>query len=222
MISTRFLGRSIGQRSFVTSPRSFFLKNIFGSKESKTKELIEKQDEYAVDPNSKILVLNEENSPSHKAFDPESDIPGFKISQWKEKLVLARDIEASVTKEMVADAINKAYQESHGSEISAESYATTSLGDLQKRFEFVKIVQQKLGFDIKDHTISRSHDVEYLYEALQKQIAHRWSSERNPNAIVLRPEDFKDQPNVYLNIEFSEKEQAEIFQDLKKQALENE
>ncbi|GEQ72078.1 hypothetical protein JCM33374_g5764 [Metschnikowia sp. JCM 33374] len=221
MICTRFLGRSIGTRSFVTSQRTRFLENIFGSRESKTKELIEKQDDYAVDPSSKILILNEQNSPSHKPFDPATDIPGFKIEQWKDKFVRAQDIESTVTKEMVADAINKAFQESHGTEISVDQYSSTSLEDLHKRFNFAKSVQQKLGFDIKDHTITRSHDVEYLYNALQQQIAHRWSSERNPNAIVLRPEDFEDQPNVYLNIEHDEQEQAKIFEDLKKQALEN-
>lgn len=221
MISRRLLSKSLGTRAFVSTPRSLFLQNIFGSKDSKTKDLIEKQDEYAVDPNSKILVLNEKNSPSHKPFDPETDIPGFQITQWKEKVVRPQDIEASVTKEMVADAINKAFEESHGSAISAEQYSSTTLGDLQKRFAFTKLVQQKLGFDIKDYTISRSHDVEYLYSSLQKQITHRWSSERNPNAIVLRPEDFEEQPNVYLNTEHSEQEQEKIFEDLKKQALAN-
>lgn len=221
MLSTRFLGRGLSTRSFVTSPRSFFLQNIFGSKESKTKDLIEKQDEYAVDPSSKIVILNEQNSPSHKPFDPKTDIPDFKIVQWKDKVVHAQDIESLVTKEMVADAINKAFQEIHGSEISEKTYSSTKLDNLQKRFTFIKSVQQKLGFDIKDHTISRAHDVDYLYKSLQKQITHRWSSERNPNAIVLRPEDFQDQPNVYLNIEHNEQEQEKIFEDLKKQALEN-
>lgn len=221
MISIRVLGKSLGRRCFASSSRVTFLQNIFGARESKTKELIEKQDEYAVDPSSKVLILNEQNSPSHKPFDPETDIPGFGITQWKEKLVRAQDIETSVTKEMVADAINKAYQETHGSEIEPSAYSATSLSDLHKRFAFVKRVQQKLGFDITDHTISRAHDVEYLYESLQKQITHRWSSERNANAIVLRPEDFEEQLNIYLNIERSEKEQAEFFEDLKKRALKN-
>lgn len=219
MISTRLLGRSI-QRSFATTPRSLFLQNIFGSRDSKTKDLIEKQDEYAVDPSSKILILNEENSPSSKPFDPATDIPGFEIKQWKEKVVRAQDIEGSVTKEIVQDAINQAFEKSHGSVLSAENYALVRLDDLQKRFEFVKAVQQKLGFDITDHTISRAHDVEYLYSALRKQIAHRWSDERNPNAIVLRPEDFEQQPNVYLNVERSEQEQTEVFEELRQKATE--
>lgn len=208
--------RSIATRSSIrrisgTSPRSFL--GMFGGRETMKKSLVEKQDEYKVEADSKIVFLNEENSPGYKAFDAERDLPGFDIKQWKSKIVKASDIEGTYTNEDLYLIINSTYQEVKGSTVSAADYATTSLLDLQFRFNLCKALQMKLGFDINDYTISRSHTLADLNEALQRIVAHRWSSERNPNAIVLRPEDFASLPNVYLNQELLEKEQERFFQE---------
>lgn len=218
MLSARVLPRSI--RLFATTaPRQLLFGNLFGSREAKNKEIIEKQDEYEVDPSSKITILSKENSPGFKPFTPEEAMPDFKINFWKDRIVRAQDIEGIYSAEKIEQAINETYQEVAGSAISVADYKNSSLADLQLRFRFAKALQKKLGFDIKDHTITRAHDVDYMYQALKKVIAHRWSSERNPNAIVLRPEDFKLVLNVYLNSERSEEQQEKLLKELAEKAL---
>lgn len=206
-------------RPFSTTAARLLLGNLFGSKEAKNRELIEKQDEYEVDPTSKITILNKENSPSYKPFLPETDMPGFKINQWKDRFVRAQDLESTFDAELVSQAINETYSELSGTSITSNDYKSTLLGDLQFRFAFAKALQKKLGFDIGDYTISKSHDVEMLFAEVRRMVAHRWSSERNPNAIVLRPEDFAQSPNVYLNNERSEEEQQAVLAELKEKVL---
>lgn len=206
-------------RLLSTTALRAFLGNIFSSKEAKTKKILETQDEYEVDPQLKITFLTKENSSSFKPFDVEKDLPGFKITQWKEKVVRPSELESSVTDEVLTTAINQAFLEVTGSTTSKETYAEAKLDDLQARFRLSKALQQKLGFDIKDHIITRSHTLDYLYESLTKEVSHRWSSERNPNAIVLRPEDFEAEKNVYLNKQLSKLEQEKFFEDMKTKAL---
>lgn len=214
MLSARSC-RSIRRFTSATQLRAFGLPLLSFKKKN---EIVEKQNDYEVDQNAKIVILDEKNAASYKPFDPETDIPGFRINQWKSTVVRAQDVEASVTKEMVNEAINKAYASVMSAQVSAEEYSSSRLDDLTRRFEFFKLLQLELGFDIKDHTISRSHTLEYVRDALHKQIASRWSSERNPNAIVLRPEDFAKQENVYLNNELNEEEQAKLYEELKEKA----
>lgn len=192
------------------------MKSLFGVS-SKTNEIIEKQDELAKVEQAPITILNKENSPNTKHFNAEEDMPDFKITQWKNTFVKIKDLEGSFTNESISSAINESYLQVYGQSLAAEQYNTADLSDLQLRFQLCKALQQKLGFDISDYTISRSHNVEYLFGELKKMIAARWSSERNPNAIVLRPEDFS-LPNVYLNKELDEWKQNKYFEELKKDA----
>lgn len=212
MIKASALVRSI--RPFSSAVPRSFLGNFFGTKEAKKKEIIEKQDEYEVDASSKIVILDRNNSPDYKPFNAAEDMPDFKIIQWKSKVVRAQDIESSFTPESVAEAICDTYSELKGSTISPNKFSDISLADLQFRFDFAKALQLRLGFDISDYTMTRAHNVDYLYLELRKVIAHRWSSERNPNAIVLRPEDFSETANVYLNRERTEEEQKKALDEL--------
>ncbi|RKP32703.1 hypothetical protein METBISCDRAFT_20973 [Metschnikowia bicuspidata] len=203
------------QRLWVMARRTF-IKSLFGVS-SKTSEIIEKQNELAQVLPAQITILNKDNSPNTKHFDPDVDMPDFKIVQWKSTVVRARDIENTYTNESVIKAINEVYTQIYGQSLTEQQYDTALLSDLKLRFQFCKALQQKLGFDIFDYTISRSHNVGELYAALRKNIAARWSNERNPNAIVLRAEDFS-QPNVYLNKELDEEGQKRYFEQLKKAA----
>lgn len=207
-------------RPFSTSVPRLFLGNFFGTKEAKKKEIIQNQDDYEVDPSSKIVILNKENSPEYRPFVAEEAMPDFKINQWKFTQVLPEDIEASYSGETLTQIISQSYNELKGEQISKDQYKDISLGDLEFRFQLAKLLQQKLGFDIKDHTLTRAHTLEYLHRELGKLISHRWTSERNPNAIVLRPEDFKLVLNVYLSHERSLEEQKKAFEELVEKAKE--
>lgn len=193
------------------------MNKIFGSPSKKVAEIVEKQDEYKEDQLAPITFLNKENSPNYKPFSIEDDMPDFKINQWKSTFVKAKDLESTFTNSSISNAINETYSEVFGKDLTPENYLNTDLSDLQLRFQFFKSLQQKLGFDISDYTITRSHNVEYLFGELKKLIAARWSSERNPNAIVLREGDFT-QPNIYLNKELNEYKQKEYFEKLKEEA----
>ncbi|PVH13487.1 uncharacterized protein CXQ87_001592 [Candidozyma duobushaemuli] len=189
-----------------TATRSFF-----GFSRKVDPKIIEKQDDFKTDPKSKITILDEKNSPNFQPFNAERDMPGFKVAQWKQNVVRKQDIEASYTPESVVQIMRDTYQELQGS--SPDDLSTALLHDLQFRFRYFKALQSRLGFDISDYIISRSHSLEDLQVELNKVVAHRWSSERNPNAIVLRPEDFKGVPNVYLNEELSEAEQKKLYEE---------
>lgn len=193
------------------------MSKIFGSPSKKVSEIVQRQDEYKEDQQAPITFLNKENSPNYKPFSIEEDMPDFKINQWKSTFVRVKDLESTFTNSSISNAINESYTQVFGKSLTTEEYLNTNLSDLQLRFQFFKSLQQKLGFDISDYIITRSHNVEYLFGELKKQIASRWSSERNPNAIVLRQEDFA-QPNVYLNKELDEYRQKEYFEKLKEDA----
>ncbi|SGZ54943.1 CIC11C00000001917 [Sungouiella intermedia] len=207
-------------RPFSTSVPRLFLGNFFGTKEAKKKEIIQNQDDYEVDPTSKIVILSEENSPEYKPFVAEEAMPDFKINQWKFTQVNPEDIEASYSNETLTQVISQSYSELKGEQINENQYKDISLTDLQFRFQLGKLLQQKLGFDIKDHTLTRAHTLEYLHNELNKVISHRWSSERNPNAVVLRPEDFELVLNVYLSNERTQEEQKKAFEELVEKAKE--
>lgn len=187
-------------------------RSLFGFNREFKPEIIEKQDEIKFDSPTKIKILDEKNSANYKPFDAERDMPGFKINQWKQKVVKSEDIESTYNEEDVSSIMSEAYLELQG--LKPSDFENTSLHDLQFRFQYCKLLQQKLGFDISDYTISRSHTLQDLFGELKRVITHRWSSERNPNAIVLRPEDFAEAPNVYLNQELLEADQQKKFEEI--------
>lgn len=184
---------------------------FFGFSRKVDPKIIEKQDDFKTDPKSKITILDEKNSPNFQPFNAERDMPGFKVAQWKQNVVRKQDIEASYTPELVVQIMRDTYQELQG--LSPDDLSTALLHDLQFRFRYFKALQLRLGFDISDYIISKSHSLEDLQVELNKVVANRWSSERNPNAIVLRPEDFKGVPNVYLNEELLEAEQKKLYEE---------
>lgn len=197
-------------------PRRTFIGSLFGGS-LKAQDILEKQDEYKEEQKAPITILNKENSPNTKHFNAEEDMPDFKILQWKNTVVKKSELEDKYNSESVAEAINETYTLVFGKSLSQSEYASADLSDLQQRFRFFKALQQRLGFDVSDYTITRSHNVEYLFGELSKTVASRWSSERNPNAIVLRTEDFP-QPNVYLNQELDEWQQNKRFEKLREEA----
>lgn len=201
-------------RGFSSTIRRPFLGNFFGSKESKKEELIKKQDEYEVDPTSKIVILDESNSPNTKAFDPAEDLPEFAVSQWKQH-VHASELRGKFTAASVAQAMKEVHQDLTGA--SPASLEEVALHDLEFRFKYVKALQQKLGFDINDFTISQSHDLATLHAHLKELVETRYTSERNPNAIVLERGDFTAR-NVYLNEERTPAEQERAFKELVEKA----
>lgn len=184
---------------------------FFGFSRKVDPKIIEKQDDFKTDPKSKINILDKNNSPNFQPFDAERDMPGFKVAQWKQNVVRKQDIESSYSPEQVAQIMKETYKELQG--LEPTDFASTLLHDLHFRFSYFKLLQLRLGFDISDYIISRSHSLEDLHVELRKVVAHRWSSERNPNAIVLRAEDFEGVPNVYLNEELLEADQKKVYEE---------
>lgn len=201
-------------RSLSYSHRRQFISNLFGKKEVKQRqELIKNQDDFEIDPASRIVILNEENSPDHKPFDAAVDMPNFVIKKWKNKEVSLKDIESTYDTNLLVKVISESYQSVFQKPLSQDQFASASLSNLESRFEFAKLLQQNLGIDISDYTLSKSHTVGELFSALELIINTRWTNERNPNAIVLRPEDFTA-PNVYLDQLRSEKAQKREYRKL--------
>lgn len=208
-----------GSSAVYAMSRRTFINKLLGYPSKRVTEIVEKQDEYKEDQKAPITILNRENSPKFEAFDAERDMPDFKIVSWKNHFVKQRDLEATYTHQAITDAISETYTETYGKSLTPEQFGDAYLNDLPLRFQLCKALQQKLGFDISDYVISRSYNVEYLSGTLKKMVSTRWSNERNPNAIVLRSEDFK-QPNVYLNKELDDYQQKQYFETLKKDAAE--
>jgi hypothetical protein len=195
------------------------LGDFFGKKEvKKQQEIIKKQDDFEIDPEAQITILNQENSPDYIPFDAETDIPDFKVNQWKFQSVSKQDIESTyANNNKLSQYLNETYQELTNKPIEEQQYSEINLHDLKFRFDFAKLLQQKLGFDISDYLLSKSHTVEDLYQGLNSVVTTRWMNERNPNGIVLRLEDFSA-PNVYLNEELSQEEQDKKLHELADQA----
>ncbi|KAK6463697.1 ribosomal subunit 39S-domain-containing protein [Scheffersomyces coipomensis] len=203
-------------RSFVTSQPKLFLENLFGTKElKKREEIVKQQDDFEIDPNANIVILNEENSKGFQPFDPEVDLAGFKVEQWKSKVVKTQDIESTYTNQDLINIINSTYKQTKSvdQDINEADFKSVDLYDLSFRFQFFKQLQSNLGFDINDYVISKTHDLNQVYEELSKVISQRWVWERNPNGIVLRNDDFKA-GNVYLSQELNEKDQAKVFESI--------
>ncbi|CAH2352422.1 hypothetical protein CLIB1423_06S06084 [[Candida] railenensis] len=224
------LAETINTRSFSTSIQRPFIADLFRDRktlEQRNQAIAEKQQEQeengANSTQSKIVFLNEENSPSIKQFNVEEDMPGFKVEQWKSKLVEGKDIESTYSQESVKDILIKSYNEvNQATPLSQDidDLAVVDLNDLQLRFQLSKQIQKNLGFDISDYIFSKSHDLHTLYGSICEIISKRWTNERNPNAIVLRSEDFSA-GNIYLNEELDKYQQDKLYQELLEKANES-
>jgi hypothetical protein len=214
-----------GPRLFSYSSRAPFITDFFKDRKTlqQRNELIaEKQRDEAdaTTHKTKIVILNEENSPNHKPFDVETDMPGFKVEQWKLKLVAPQHIEELYLPESVSEIVAQAFQLVNGSSPLVKDFESVVLDDLDVRFKLCKQVQHTLGFDVSDYVFSRSHTLAHLKAELQAIVSKRWTNERNPNAIALRPEDFTA-GNVYLNQEKDAYEQEQTYQKLLREAEAN-
>lgn len=207
-------------RMISSSAPRLFLGNLFGSREAKKhEELIEKQDDYTVDADSKIVILDETNSPNHKPFDAEADMPGFEVKNWKFTKVQQKDIETTYDIDSVNSTLITTYNELANASEQVSDLGSIKLNDLNFRFKYSKLLQQNLGFDISDYVFSTSHDLQTLSDNLNQIINTRYVNERNPNGIVLRDEDFTA-PNVYLNNELSDFEKEKFYEEILAKAKE--
>lgn len=204
-------------KSFSQSCHRPFIGNIFGSKQMKQREeIIKNQDKFESDQESKIVILNKKNSPDAEKFNPETDMEGFKIVQWKKSDTKPKDIESKFSTEKLKDIIIETYKELGGSS-ALQSLQEMALDDLSFRFRFAKTLQSNLGFELSDYVWSKSHNLETVHDELSQAVSRRWKSERNPNAIVLRPEDFTAK-NIYLNQELPKKKQEALYGKLLEKA----
>lgn len=218
MLSSCRMLKTASIRSFTTTVPRPFLGNFFGNKEVKQQEIIKKQEDFEIDPEAKITILNKENSPDYVPFDPETEMPDFKVNQWKDHVLLGKEIESTFSNNSkLTDILNESYQQLTQNTISENQYQSIDLHDLEFRFKYAKLLQQKLGFDINDYLLSKSHTLSDLHTGLQSVVLRRWVNERNPNAIVIRSEDFSA-PNIYLNEELTEKQQEKKLQKLIEEA----
>lgn len=209
-----------GVRNIHSSRTNYsFISNLFGSKEVKQrKDIIQNQDDYEVDPNSKIVILDKKNSPQHEKFKSVVHMPDFKINEWKEKSVSRKELSQHYNQDDLVNIINDIHKELNGNTIMVESYQDQSLNDLSYRFKFAKELQSKLGFDINDYILTKSHNLKILFDEINQIISQRYLNERNPGDINLKPEDFDDSPNVYVSQELNEFEQKRKFNKLVEQA----
>ncbi|CAX45506.1 conserved hypothetical protein [Candida dubliniensis CD36] len=215
----------IQTRSFTSITRNLsWFGDIFGKNKSsieskqKRQDIITKQDELIESNSIKIHHLTFKNSDKYQSFNIESDMPNFhKLKNWKfQKSLTPENYETFYSdKSILQNIINQELKNfiKQDQEINRDNYKDIKLDDLQFRFEIVKSLQSKLGIDINDYIISKSHDLQSLYEEIEKIVNKRWKNERNPNAIVLRPEDF-DADNIYLNQERTDYEKNLQLQKL--------
>ena len=198
-------------RQFSTTTPKPFITNFFGKKDlKKREEIVKNQDDFESDSQDKITILTKENSPNTKKFDPEVDMADFKINQWKDTVVREQDLEATYNSEQLSSIFNQTYQELKGETITSTQYPDINLFDLNFRFQFAKALQQKLGFDFNDYTLTKSHTLNELFTIVNKTVSKRYVNERNPNGVVLRSQDF-NAANIYLKEERTpEQQQREL------------
>lgn len=106
-------------------------------------------------------------------------MPGYNIRNWKSVRGLhPKDLETHYSnKELLQNKINESLQNVLGKEITREQYKDISLTDLEFRFNVVKALQSSLGIDFNDYTVSKSHDLETLYDAIENVVSTRWKNE---------------------------------------------
>lgn len=204
-----------------SKPRLSLLSDWFGQKKTELskppapkikKDLIKDQDDFETSQ-QKIVFLNRDNSPNIKKFNAEIDMPDFKINQWKSKSLTREEIEKSYDEKFINSKLLDIYKTLKNEEPTLD----TELSDLNFRFQYVKSVQSELGIDIPDLSLTKSHTISILNDEILNIITKRFKSERNPNDINLRPEDFSAS-NVYVNQELNEAQQAKKFKELVEEA----
>lgn len=187
------------------------MSNFFGKKElSKREEILQNQDDFELSVGTKITILNEENSPGYQKFDPESAMPAFEIYQWKSRNVKPQDIESTFSRKDVSSILANAYKTVYNVDVDPTSNTDADLFDLTRRFAVVKQVQVDMGINLNDAVMSRCHTVGTMYDELIKVVEARYVNERNPNGIVVRPNDFSA-PNIYLNQERTSQQQQAML-----------
>lgn len=185
----------------------------------KREEIIKNQDDFESDSQDKITILTKDNSPNTKQFDPEVDMEGFKINQWKDTVVRQQDLEATYDSEKLSSIFNQTYQELKGETITSTQYQEINLHDLNFRFQYTKALQQKLGFDFNDYALTKSHTLNELFTSINKTVSKRFVNERNPNGIVLRSQDF-NAANIYLKEERDTQQQQKELTRIAEKARE--
>lgn len=213
-----------------TAPAHSFLGDWFSSKKQnkqeeplsaqvkkEKKDLVKDQDNFEIDPNSKIVFLNEKNSTDNKPFSIETHMPDFKIVQWKSKSLSLKQAHETYKPEDLVTIINETLTKMGKTPASEETFSGISLEDLNFRFNFAKELQKKLGVDINDYTLSKSHNLGYLFNELSTMIFSKYKNERNPNDINLKQSDFTA-PNVYVSEELSEFEKDRELKKLVEEA----
>ncbi|EGV65105.1 hypothetical protein PSN45_005061 [Yamadazyma tenuis] len=217
MIRTGLRNSSVSIRYLHSTRSSYsFIGDWFGSKKTtEKKDIVKEQDN--LEEGTKIVILNEKNSPNKPKFTVKSHMPDFKIHQWKTKNVTAKRIESTYNTEDLVNIINDTLKSLQREPSELEKFEDVKLHDLTFRFQFTKQLQRNLGFDIKDSILTKSHDLKVLFDELNAIVNRRFLNERNANDIALKPEDFSA-PNVYVNQELSEFEKAREFNKLVEQA----
>ncbi|CAK9436819.1 uncharacterized protein LODBEIA_P13410 [Lodderomyces beijingensis] len=221
----QIIPRRTHTRSFTTTPatRSWF-GDMFGRNKKKItdktrEDIISHQDELAEKEITTIKHLTRKNSDAYYAsLKANAVLPSSKVKNWKARIIPADALESAYDdKEKLRSIVSEVYEEVRGDsggdatgKLSFAEYRSVDLGDLKFRFNLVKALQSRLGFEFNDYTVTKSHDLMTLYEEIENVVNRRWKSERNPNAIVLRPEDFTA-GNIHLSEERTEKQQKQIF-----------
>ncbi|KAI3402934.1 hypothetical protein KGF56_004186 [Candida oxycetoniae] len=217
------IGRNIAPilktRSLTSSSinRSWF-RDIYGRKKKSVTEIVSQQDKYADKEVVTIKHLTEKNSESYlKNLEASKVLPKSKVSDWKRHATIhPMLLESFYTKEKLQRVVDETYKNLTGKDITHSQYNTVSLNDIEFRFNLVKNLQSNLGFELNDFTVSKSHDLLTLYNSVEDFVNRRWKNERNPNAIVLRPEDFTAK-NVYINEERNAFEKNKEFNKIRRQ-----
>ncbi|KAI5954693.1 hypothetical protein KGF54_002469 [Candida jiufengensis] len=221
MISRQILQkRSISSTSIAKS----WFGDLFGSKKSKiTREsrsdMITKQDELANKDITEVIHFTRENSPKYlKAKELNKLNPQFKVRDWKNnKHIKPTQIEEEYNDKLkLQNIFNKTYFTLTKETIDFDSYSNVHLKDLSFRFKFIKLLQSNLGFEINDYIISKNHSLDSLYFDIESFVNKRWKNVRNPNAIVLRNEDFTSK-NIYLNETKDDYEKLKEFNKIMKE-----
>lgn len=211
---------SMAASGYSIQGRRTFMSNFFGKKELlKREEILRNQDDFELSVGTKITILNEENSPGYEKFDPESDMPDFEIIQWKQRNVKQEDIESTFSRQDVSAIIANAYKTVYNMDVDPSTNTDAELFDLGRRFAVVKTIQADMGINLNDAVMTQCHTVKTLYDELVKVVEERYVNERNPNGIVVRPNDFSA-PNIYLNQERTPQQQKIILDEIMTEARE--
>lgn len=223
---------------------SIFGKNKNRITDKRREEIIAQQDEIAAKEKSiKIRHLTKENSPEFLKQLEESKVERSSlVKNWKSRNLAPSQLEETYNDKMQLQGIvQKVYKDVLILNLKAsaktdkpkfsdftlvdeiltqvggvERFEQYGLENLDLRFELVKKLQSSLGIELNDYTISKCHNLKDLYVEIENVVNTRWKWERNPNAIVLRKEDFTA-PNIHLSEERTEQEKMAEYQKVLQQ-----